>query len=172
MGQIVTDQELGGLIAADRAAGRTIAFANGCFDVLHVGHVRYLDGARKEGDRLIVAVNDDESVRALKGEGRPILPARARAELVAALRSVDYVVLFGERTVERLLRALEPDVHCKGTDYTVESVPERDVVRAYGGRIAIVGDPKDHSTRDLLAHIAAAEAANPRTPEPQNPESA
>jgi rfaE bifunctional protein nucleotidyltransferase chain/domain len=118
-----------------------------------------------------VAINDDASVRSLKGSGRPILPAGARAELVAALRSVDYVVLFGERTAERLLRMLEPDVHCKGTDYTVESVPERDVVRAYGGRIAIVGDPKDHSTRDLLAQVGHAHPTipGPRASEPQTP---
>jgi rfaE bifunctional protein nucleotidyltransferase chain/domain len=154
MARIVTEAELVELVAADRRAGRTIAFANGCFDLLHVGHVRYLDGAKREGDRLVVAVNDDGSVRMLKGPGRPLLPAAARAELVAALRSVDYVTLFGERTVAQLLRRLQPDVHCKGTDYTVDTVPERDVVRAYGGRIAIVGDPKDHSTRDLLARIA------------------
>jgi D-glycero-beta-D-manno-heptose 1-phosphate adenylyltransferase len=154
MGVIVNDDDLAELVAADRAAGRSVAFANGCFDVLHVGHVRYLQGAAAEGDRLIVAVNDDGSVRALKGEGRPILPATARVELVAALRGVDYVILFGESTVARLLERLRPDVHCKGTDYTADSVPEKDVVRAYGGRVAIVGDPKDHSTRDLLRRIA------------------
>jgi rfaE bifunctional protein nucleotidyltransferase chain/domain len=153
MGRVVADAELQQIAATERAAGRTLAFANGCFDVLHVGHVRYLEAARAEGDRLIVAVNDDRSVEALKGAGRPILSADARAELVAALRPVDYVVIFSEPTVERLLRQLQPDVHCKGTDYTVDTVPERDVVRAYGGRIAIVGDPKDHSTRDLLAKI-------------------
>ena len=153
MGVVVTETELAAHVAADRRTGRVIAFANGCFDVLHVGHVRYLEGARKEGDRLIVAVNDDGSVRGLKGEGRPILPAAARAELVAALRGVDYVVLFDTPNVEHLLRRFEPDVHCKGTDYTVDTVPERDVVRAYGGRIAIVGDPKDHSTREWLARI-------------------
>ena len=152
-GRVVTEDELAALVAADRQAGRTIAFANGCFDVLHVGHVRYLDGASREADRLVVAVNDDESVRALKGPGRPALPAAARAEMIAALRMVDYVVVFPERTADRLLRRLAPDVHCKGTDYTTETVPEREVVRAYGGRIAIVGDPKDHSTRDLLARI-------------------
>ena len=159
MGRVVTEQELIELIRADREAGRTVAFANGCFDVLHVGHVCYLEGARREGDRLIVAINDDESVRRLKGAGRPILPVAARAELVAALRSVDYVVTFPEPTVERLLRAIRPDVHCKGTDYAVDTVPEREVVRAYGGRIAIVGDPKDHSTRDLFARIAERESA-------------
>jgi D-glycero-beta-D-manno-heptose 1-phosphate adenylyltransferase len=153
MGRVVSEAELVDLVAADRRVGRTIAFANGCFDLLHVGHVRYLDGARREADRLVVAVNDDESVRELKGSGRPILPAAARAELVAALRSTDYVVVFGDRTVDRLLWLLKPDVHCKGTDYTVESVPERDVVRSYGGRIAIVGDPKDHSTRDLIERL-------------------
>ncbi|HZJ29970.1 MAG TPA: adenylyltransferase/cytidyltransferase family protein [Vicinamibacterales bacterium] len=141
-------------MADARRAGRTIAFANGCFDLLHVGHVRYLDAAAQEADILIVAINDDESVRALKGKGRPILPAAARAELVAALRCVDFVVIFPESTVGPLLEAIRPDVHCKGTDYTLDSVPERDVVRGYGGRIAIVGDPKDHSTRDLLARIA------------------
>jgi len=155
MGDVVADRELVERVAADRAAGRRVAFANGCFDVLHVGHIRYLQGAAAEGDRLVVAVNDDESVRELKGEGRPILAAAARAELVAAVRGVDYVVLFREPTVTRLLELLKPDVHCKGTDYTVETVPERDVVRAYGGRIAIVGDPKDHSTRELLAKISS-----------------
>jgi rfaE bifunctional protein nucleotidyltransferase chain/domain len=154
MGDVVTDRELVARVAADHAAGRTVAFANGCFDVLHVGHIRYLQGAAAEAVRLVVAVNDDDSVRALKGEGRPILPAAARAELVAAIRGVDYVVLFPESTVTRLLELLRPDVHCKGTDYTVDTVPERDVVRAYGGRIAIVGDPKDHSTRNLLSRIA------------------
>jgi rfaE bifunctional protein nucleotidyltransferase chain/domain len=141
-------------LAADRRAGRTIAFANGCFDVLHVGHVRYLTAAAREADRLIVAINDDPSVRALKGPGRPILAAAARAEIVAAIRGVDYVVIFSEPTVERLLRQIQPDVHCKGTDYTVDTVPERDIVRAYGGRIAIVGDPKDHSTRALIDRLA------------------
>ena len=141
-------------IARERAAGRSIAFANGCFDLLHVGHVRYLAGAAAEGDRLVVAVNDDRSVARLKGANRPILPASERAELVAALRGVDYVVVFNEDTVERLLRLLKPDVHCKGTDYTVDSVPERAVVAAYGGRTAIVGDAKNHDTRELLKRIA------------------
>lgn len=154
MGRVVSPAELSALVRADRAAGMTVALANGCFDLLHVGHVRYLEGAAAEADRLVVALNDDDSVAALKGAGRPILEAAARAELVAALRAVDYVTIFSGPTVAELLRALEPDVHCKGTDYTVESVPERDVVRAYGGRTAIVGDPKEHSTRDLLAHIA------------------
>jgi rfaE bifunctional protein nucleotidyltransferase chain/domain len=135
-----------------RAEGRTLAFANGCFDLLHVGHIRYLEAASRAADRLIVAVNDD-AVASKKGPGRPILAAAERAELVAALRGVDYVVIFPEATVESLLNLLKPDVHCKGTDYTSDSVPERDTVLGYGGRIAIVGDPKDHSTRDLLARI-------------------
>ena len=164
MGRIVTDSELVSLVDADRRAGRTIAFANGCFDILHVGHVRYLEGAAREADRLVVAVNDDGSVAGLKGPGRPILPAVARAEVVAALRAADYVVLFGDPNVERLITLIKPDVHCKGTDYTIDTVPERDVVRSYGGRIAIVGDPKDHSTRDLLKRVAAGGA--PPRPSP------
>jgi rfaE bifunctional protein nucleotidyltransferase chain/domain len=159
MGQILQESELTARVEADRQAGLELAFANGCFDILHVGHVRYLQGARREGDRLLVAINDDASVRRLKGEGRPILPAAARAEMVAALAGVDYVVIFAELTVERLLRLLKPDVHCKGTDYTVETVPEREVVRAYGGRIAIVGDPKDHSTHGLLERVAGGAAS-------------
>ena len=151
---IVSEAGLIEAVARDRAAGRTLAFANGCFDLLHVGHVRYLRAAAAEADRLIVAVNDDRSVAALKGPGRPILPASDRAELVAALRGVAYVVVFGDPNVERLLLLVKPDVHCKGTDYTVESVPERAIVRQYGGRTAIVGDPKTHATRDLLKRIA------------------
>jgi rfaE bifunctional protein nucleotidyltransferase chain/domain len=151
--KVVSREQLADCVREERAAGRTIAFANGCFDILHVGHVRYLESAAREGDVLVVALNDDASVRQLKGEGRPILPASDRAELVAALRCVDYVVIFSEPTVGPLLTAVRPDVHCKGTDYTVESVPERDIVLGYGGRTAIVGDPKDHSTRELLARI-------------------
>ncbi len=150
---IVSEGQLRDLVAAARAEGRTFALANGCFDLLHVGHVRYLRGAAAEADHLIVAINDDESVTALKGEGRPIQPAVERAEVVAALAIVDYVVVFSSPTVSGILRALRPDVHCKGTDYTVDSVPERSVVRDYGGRTAIVGDDKDHSTRDLLTKI-------------------
>lgn len=153
MARIVTREELKELVESDRAAGRTIALANGCFDVLHVGHVRYIEAAAAEADRLIVAVNDDESARRLKGEGRPIQPASDRVEMVASLRAVDYVVLFSEPTVTELLYEVRPDVHCKGTDYTPDTVPERDAVKASGGRVAIVGDPKDHSTRDLLARI-------------------
>ena len=154
--KVLSREQLAERVRQERAAGRTIAFANGCFDILHIGHVRYLESAAREADVLVVALNDDHWVRQLKGEGRPILSAGDRAELVAALRCVDYVVIFSEPTVGPLLTELRPDVHCKGTDYTVESVPERDIVLGYGGRTAIVGDPKDHSTRDLLARITRA----------------
>ena len=154
MGSVVSRAQLMEAAADARRRGRTVAFANGCFDLLHVGHIRYLESSAQEADLLVVAVNDDASVRLLKGEGRPILPAADRAELVAGLRCVDYVVVFPEPTVGPLLEALRPDVHCKGTDYTVDSVPEREIVKAYGGRTAIVGDPKDHSTRELLSRIA------------------
>jgi rfaE bifunctional protein nucleotidyltransferase chain/domain len=154
VGEVLDREQLVVRVAEARRAGRTVAFANGCFDILHVGHTRYIEAAAQEADLLIVAINDDESVRALKGPGRPILPARDRAVLVAALRWVDFVVVFPELTVGPLLEALRPDVHCKGTDYTVDSVPERDIVHGYGGRIAIVGDPKNHSTQALLQRIA------------------
>jgi len=154
MGVVVTEAQLTDAVARERAAGRTVSFANGCFDLLHVGHVRYLQGAAAEADRLVVAVNDDRSVAGLKGPGRPILPEADRAELVAALRGVDFVVLFGDPNVERLLLAIKPDVHCKGTDYTIDTVPERAVVQSYGGRTAIVGDQKGHATRELIARIA------------------
>ena len=150
--KILSRERLVETVAADRRAGRTIALANGIFDLLHVGHVRYLRAAAAEADRLVVALNDDVTAGA-KGPGRPILPAVVRAELVAALRAVSYVTIFAEPTVTELLTLLKPEVHCKGTDYTLDTVPEREVVRAYGGRIAIVGDPKDHSTRDLLRRI-------------------
>jgi rfaE bifunctional protein nucleotidyltransferase chain/domain len=148
-----TLEEVRERVAALRREGKTIALANGCFDVLHVGHVRYLEGARAEADVLVVGVNGDGSVRRLKGEGRPVMPAEDRALLVGALRAVDHVLVFEEDDVSRLLLALKPDVHCKGTDYTPETVPERDVVRGYGGRVAIVGDPKQHDTSALLARI-------------------
>lgn len=151
---ILSLSELERAVAADRVAGRTIALANGVFDLLHVGHVRYLRAAAAEADRLIVAVNADASVRRLKGEGRPVLDEASRAEMVAAIAGVDYVVIFEDDTVGPLLMHVKPDVHCKGTDYTVESVPERSIVLGYGGRTAIVGDPKDHSTRDLLARLS------------------
>jgi len=163
MGVVLTEAQLLEAVARDRERGRTIAFANGCFDLLHVGHVRYLQGAAAEADRLVVAVNDDRSVALLKGDGRPILAAEDRAELVAAIRGVTYVVVFGDQTVERLLLLLRPEVHCKGTDYTVESVPEREVVLSYGGRTAIVGDRKTHASRDLLLRIARSSNVERRT---------
>ena len=150
---ILGREELATRIRADRANGSRVVLANGCFDVLHVGHVRYLAGARELGDVLVVGVNSDEQVARLKGAGRPILPENERAEIVAALESVTYVTVFDEPTVEELLLTLKPDVHAKGTDYTEDSVPERDVVRSYGGRVAIVGDPKDHSTSAILARL-------------------
>jgi rfaE bifunctional protein nucleotidyltransferase chain/domain len=150
---VVSREELIEIVAEARAAGLRIVLANGCFDVLHVGHVRYLAGARNEGDVLIVGVNSDEQVRARKGKARPILSATHRAEIVAALESVNYVTIFDEPTVEELLLVLKPDVHAKGTDYTVNTVPEREVVKSYGGRVAIVGDPKDHSTSEILSRM-------------------
>lgn len=153
-GKVITRAEVAALGERLRKEGRKIGFANGCFDLFHVGHVRYLEGARQQGGVLVVGVNSDRSVRQLKGEGRPLLPEDARAELLAAVECVDYVVIFDDLTAENLLRDLRPDVHCKGTDYTEASVPEREVVRRWGGRVVIVGDPKDHSTRDVLARIA------------------
>ena len=152
-GKLGTLDEVGARVSSARREGLRVALANGCFDVLHVGHIRYLEGARAEADVLVVGVNGDASVRRLKGEGRPVMPAEDRALVVAALRAVDLVVVFEDDDVSRLLLALRPDVHCKGTDYTPETVPERDVVRSYGGRVAIVGDSKDHDTRALLARI-------------------
>ena len=151
--KIGTLEEVRARVEEARTAGKTVALANGCFDVLHVGHVRYLAGARAEADVLVVAVNGDASVQRLKGPGRPVQGEADRALLVAALRVVDHVVLFHEDDVGRVLLALRPDVHCKGTDYTVETVPEREVVRSYGGRVAIVGDAKDHDTRVLLERL-------------------
>lgn len=150
---ILSREGVVGYVESVRRDGRSVAMANGVFDLLHVGHLRYLQGAAAEADVLVVAVNDDESVRRLKGPGRPIMPACDRAELVDALRGVDAVVLFGDDTVGPLLEALRPDVHCKGTDYTVDTVPERAIVQAYGGRTAIVGDPKDHDTRAIIRRI-------------------
>jgi rfaE bifunctional protein nucleotidyltransferase chain/domain len=150
---VLSREELIKTVAEARAAGLRIVLANGCFDVLHVGHIRYLAGARSEGDLLIVGVNSDAQVRKQKGDGRPILPAAQRAEIVAALESVNFVTVFDEPTVEELLLALKPDVHAKGTDYTVDTVPEREVVKSYGGRVAIVGDPKDHSTSEILSRM-------------------
>lgn len=153
MKTILSREDLADHIAAARESGARIVLANGCFDVLHVGHVRYLAGARELGDILVVGINSDEQVAIQKGPGRPVLPAIERAEIVAALESVTYVTIFDEPTVEQLLLTLKPDVHAKGTDYTTESVPERDVVRSYGGQVAIVGDPKDHSTTEIIARV-------------------
>lgn len=151
--KILSIDGLRDVLEEHRRAGRTIVFANGIFDLLHVGHVRYLQGASAEGDILVVGINSDASARKLKGEGRPILTERARAVLVAALAAVDYVAIFDDPNVEPLLRALRPDVHAKGTDYSPETVPEREVAALLGIRVAIVGDPKEHSTRDLLARV-------------------
>jgi rfaE bifunctional protein nucleotidyltransferase chain/domain len=149
----VTPEEAGTLAARLRAQGRRVVLANGCFDLLHVGHVRYLSAARALGDVLFVGLNSDAAVARLKGAGRPLMPAGERAELLAALRAVDHVVVFEEDTAERLVGLVRPDVHAKGTDYTEHTVPEAAAVRAAGGRVAIVGDPKDHATRDLIARV-------------------
>ncbi len=154
MGIVLTVPELKGRIAALKAQGRTVAFANGHFDLLHVGHLRYLRDARAAGDALVVGLNDDTSVESLKGPGRPVVPAAERAELLAALEPVDYVVVFEGDSPAPLLAELQPDVHCKGTDYgSPERVPEYEVVRAYGGRTVLVGDPKDHATSDLISKV-------------------
>lgn len=151
--KLVARAELSGLGERLRREGKRIVFANGCFDLLHVGHIRYLQGAKEQGDVLVVGINSDRSVRDLKGEGRPLLPAEARAELVAAIECVDYVVIFDDLTAEPVLRDLRPHVHCKGTDYTEQTVPEREVMKAMGGEVRIVGDAKAHSTRDVFAEI-------------------
>jgi len=148
--KILSRQKLKDRVAGWRRAGERVTLANGCFDLLHVGHVRYLHAAKKLGGRLIVAINSDESVRALKGEGRPLMPAEERAEIVAALADVDAVVIFPERDVRALIREIRPDIQAKGTDYTADTVPERDVVLEYGGRVEIVGDPKDHSASEII----------------------
>jgi len=156
MGEVIEAAALAERLESLRREGRTIAFANGHFDLLHVGHLRYLAAARAEGDVLVVAVNDDASVARLKGPGRPVVPAAERAELLAALAPVDFVVIFSGDSPAPLLAELRPDVHCKGPDYgTPERVPEYEVVRAYGGRTALVGDPKDHATSDLIARVRA-----------------
>lgn len=156
MADVLPIDELAEAVTRDRARGATVVLANGCFDVLHVGHVRYLQGARALGDVLVVAVNGDRAVEQLKGAGRPVMPAVERAEIIAALAGVDYVTVFETLTVEPVLRALRPDVHAKGTDYTTETVPERAIVAEFGGRVAIVGDPKDHSTTELLDRLKSA----------------
>ena len=152
---ILSEPELLAAIARERAAGKRIAFANGIFDLLHVGHLRYLQGAAAVADLLVVGVNSDASTRMLKGEERPIIAQAERAELVAALRGVDFVTIFEDRSPARLIETLRPDFHCKGTDYTAENVPEGEIVRAYGGTVVIVGDPKDHSTTELIRRSKA-----------------
>jgi D-glycero-beta-D-manno-heptose 1-phosphate adenylyltransferase len=147
---ILSEVELDQAVESAKRRGQRVAFANGCFDVLHVGHIRYLQGAAATADVLIVGVNGDESVRQLKGEGRPVMSERERAELISAIRGVTYVTIFHEKSPSTLLQKLKPDFHCKGTDYTADSVPEAEVVRAYGGKVVIVGDPKDHSTTAIL----------------------
>lgn len=153
MEKVKTLQELMEIVEAEKGRGKTVVFANGVFDILHVGHVRYLNEARKLGDILIVAVNDDDSVRRLKGNNRPLMPVEERMEILAALSCVDYIIKFGEATVTNLLLALKPHIQVKGTDYTEESVPEREVVRSYGGKVAIAGDPKDRSSTGYHSKI-------------------
>ena len=161
MAPLVGIEEAARQAAEWRGRGRRVVLANGCFDLLHVGHVRYLSAARGLGDALVVGLNSDASVRRLKGPGRPVIPADERAELIGALASVDLVVVFDDDSAEELIARLRPDVHAKGTDYTEESVPERAAVLAAGGRVAIAGDPKSHATRDLIAAIMARFGAGP-----------
>ncbi len=154
MGQVINNlEELKKIVNDEKRKGRKIVFGNGCFDLVHVGHIRYLQGAKELGDVLVVAVNDDSSVTGLGKRKHVVTPALERAEIVSAIGCVDYVIIFSEPTVENLLLTLKPDIHAKGTDYTEDNVPERDVVISYGGKVAIVGDPKDHSTRDLIKTI-------------------
>lgn len=150
---ILNEDELLAALERERASGRSIAFANGCFDVIHVGHIRFIEGAAREADVLVVGVNGDDSVRQLKGSGRPFIDANERCEIIASLVFVDYVIEFEETSPGRLISVLKPDVHCKGTDYTADSVPEAAIVKSYGGRVAIVGDPKDHSTTELVSKM-------------------
>jgi rfaE bifunctional protein nucleotidyltransferase chain/domain len=154
-GRVLSRSALLARVSAARKRGDRIILANGCFDILHAGHVRYLTGARALGDLLVVGVNSDEQVSVLKGPGRPLMPEAERAEIVASLEAVDFVTVFAEPTVEALLLEIRPDIHAKGTDYTEETVPEREVVRSYGGRVAIVGDPKDHSTSELIGRLGS-----------------
>jgi rfaE bifunctional protein nucleotidyltransferase chain/domain len=163
--KILSLEALQPLVKEMKQQGRKVVLANGCFDWLHVGHVRYLREARQLGDCLVVAVNADASVRALKGPPRPLMPEQERAEILAALACVDYVLVFEELNVERVLHSLQPHVHCKGTDYSEQTVPEREVVLSYGGRIAIAGDPKDHSTRSLLQGLMQTQGPGPSTGE-------
>jgi len=154
MGQIIKElTELKDILETEKKKGKKIVFGNGCFDILHVGHVRYLMGAKELGDILVVAINDDTSVTGLGKRKHVVTPAAERVEIISSLACVDYVIVFSESTVERLLLELKPHIHAKGTDYTEDNVPEKDIVLSYGGRVAIVGDPKDHSTRDIIASI-------------------
>jgi rfaE bifunctional protein nucleotidyltransferase chain/domain len=161
--KILSRADLARRLAAERDEGRTVAMANGLFDILHVGHLRYLEGARREADVLVVAVNSDASARRLKGPSRPVTPERERAELIGGFACVDWVTVFDEDTVEPLLRELRPDIHCKGTDYTAETVPESAVARELGIRVAIVGDPKDHATREILERLRGTELQTGRS---------
>jgi len=154
MGKIINNLiELKEILEKERKKGKKIVFGNGCFDILHVGHIRYLKGAKSLGDILVIAVNDDNSVLALGKREKVVIPAMERAEIVASIEGVDYVIVFSESTVENLLLTLRPDIHAKGTDYTEESVPEKDIVTSYGGKVAIVGDPKNHSSRNIISMI-------------------
>jgi len=153
-GRILERNDLAAVVNAAKREGSRIVLANGCFDVLHVGHIRYLEAAKALGDLLIVGVNSDEQTRRLKGEGRPLAPQDQRAQIVSALAAVDFVTIFHEPTVEQLLLALRPDIHAKGTDYTEDTVPERDVVRSFGGQLAIVGDPKNHSSSEIIDKVS------------------
>jgi len=150
---ILSEGELLDALARERAAGNSVAFANGCFDLIHVGHIRYLQDASRVADVLVVGVNGDDSVRVLKGAGRPLMPADERAEIIASIRGVSYVTVFDEKSPSRLLQVLQPDFQCKGTDYTPDSVPEAEIVKSYGGKVVIVGDPKDHSTTAVLEKL-------------------
>jgi rfaE bifunctional protein nucleotidyltransferase chain/domain len=160
---ILTRAELIAAVEGERASAKTVVLANGCFDLLHVGHIRYLQGAKQLGDVLVIGINSDAQTRALKGEGRPFTPEQERAEIVAAIRGVDLVTIFDEATVEQLIRDIRPDVHAKGTDYTMDTVPEREIIREVGGRVAIVGDPKDHSSTDLIAAVRCGNPEQNRT---------
>jgi len=153
MGRIINRDRLLEEAQKARDEGKTIVLANGAFDIFHVGHLRYLRGAKELGDILVVAMNSDSSVRALKGEGRPVVPLEDRMAIVAAMEPVDYVVPFDELTVENILRLARPDIHAKGTDYTEETIPEKDIVASFGGRVAIVGDPKDHSSSEFIKRL-------------------
>jgi len=161
--RILSRKDLIDAVELEKRAGKSLVLANGCFDLLHVGHVRYLEGAKALGDVLVVGVNSDRQAHALKGEGRPFTPENERAELIAALGAVDMVTIFEEPTVEQLIRDIRPDFHAKGTDYSTDTVPEREIIREVGGRVAIVGDPKDHSSTELIATVQCGNPAQNKT---------